>query len=110
MSRIALVTGASRGFGFAVGAALGARGWHVVALARTVGGLEELADAVAAAGGASTLVPLDLTDDGGLARMCRAIHDRWGRLDLVVHAAAHAPPLSPADHLSEKDLERYLAE
>ncbi len=107
--RIALVTGASRGLGRAVGRALGASGAHVVALARTVGGLEELADEVAHGPGGTTLVPLDLTDDGGLARMCRAIHDRWGRLDLVVHCAAHAAPLSPADHVAEKDLDRAFA-
>lgn len=101
---IALVTGASRGFGFAVARALGIAGWQVVAVARTVGGLEELADAVVKAGGPNpTLVPLSLTDDGGVQRLCLAIHERWGRLDLVVHCAAHAPPLAPADHIAPKD-------
>ncbi len=101
---IALVTGASRGFGFAVARALGASGVHVVAMARTVGGLEELADAVVADGGPNpTLVPLSLTDDGGMQRLCLAVHERWGRFDLVVHAAAHAPPLAPADHIAPKD-------
>jgi NAD(P)-dependent dehydrogenase (short-subunit alcohol dehydrogenase family) len=101
---IALVTGASRGFGFAVARALGAAGVQVVAMARTVGGLEELADAVVADGGPNpTLVPLSLTDDGGMQRLCLAVHERWGRLDLVVHAAAHAAPLAPADHIAAKD-------
>ena len=101
---IALVTGASRGFGFAVARALGAQGTHVIAVARTVGGLEELADAVVAAGGPNpTLVPLSLTDDGGVQRLCLAIHERWGRVDLVVHCAAHAPPLAPAEHIAAKD-------
>jgi NAD(P)-dependent dehydrogenase (short-subunit alcohol dehydrogenase family) len=102
--KIALVTGASRGFGFAVARALGAAGVQVVAMARTVGGLEELADAVVADGGPNpTLVPLSLTDDGGMQRLCLAVHERWGRLDLVVHAAAHAAPLAPADHIAAKD-------
>jgi NAD(P)-dependent dehydrogenase (short-subunit alcohol dehydrogenase family) len=101
---VALVTGASRGLGFAVARALGARGMHVVAMARTVGGLEDLADAIEAAGGPSpTLVPLSVTDEGGLQRLCLALNDRFGRLDLVVHCAAHAPPLSPAPHIGEKD-------
>jgi len=55
--RIALVTGASRGIGYAAALALARAGAHVVALARTVGGLEELDDAVRAAGGSATLVP-----------------------------------------------------
>lgn len=107
--KLALVTGASRGLGYAVAKQLGAAGWHVIALARTVGGLEELAEEVEAANGSLTLVPLDITDDGGLMRMARSIHDRWGRLDLLVHAAAHAEPLTPAGHVSEKELDRCLA-
>ena len=101
---IALVTGASRGFGYAIARALGAGGTQVIALARTIGGLEELADSVLAAGGPNpTLVPLSLTDDGGVQRLCLAIHERWGRIDLVVHCAAHAPPLAPAEHIAAKD-------
>jgi NAD(P)-dependent dehydrogenase (short-subunit alcohol dehydrogenase family) len=101
---IALVTGASRGLGFAVARSLGEAGVHVIAMARTVGGLEELADSVVEAGGPNpTLVPLSLADDGGMQRLCLAIHERWGRLDLVVHCAAHAPPLAPADHVAPKD-------
>jgi NAD(P)-dependent dehydrogenase (short-subunit alcohol dehydrogenase family) len=107
--RVALVTGASRGLGYATALALGARGDQVIALARTVGGLEELADAIEAAGGPTpTLVPLSLTDDGGLQRLCLALHERWGRLDLAVHAAAHAPPLAPAPHLADKDFDASL--
>ncbi|NNU81879.1 SDR family NAD(P)-dependent oxidoreductase [Halovulum dunhuangense] len=107
--KIALVTGASRGFGYAVALELAQAGWHVVALARTTGGLEELADAVDRVGGAVTLVPLDITDDAGLARMGRAIFDRWGRLDLMVHAAAHATPCAPVELAAVKDLDRAIA-
>lgn len=107
--RVALVTGASRGFGFATARALGAQGFHVVALARTVGGLEDLADAIEADGGPSpTLVPLSITDEGGLGRLCLAIHERWGRVDLAIHAAAIAPPLSPAANAAETDFDKAL--
>ncbi len=103
---VALVTGASRGLGYAVARALGARGTRIIALARTVGGLEDLSDEITAAGGPTpTLVPLSLTDEGGLQRLCLAIHDRWGRLDLAVHCAAHAAPLGPAPHLADKDFD-----
>ena len=107
--RIALVTGASRGLGYAVAARLGAAGWHVVAMARTVGGLEDLADCIEASGGPTpTLVPLSITDEGGLQRMCLALHQRWGHVDLVVHCAADAPPLSPAPHVADKDFDRAV--
>ncbi len=106
---IALVTGASRGLGFATARALGAQGFHVVALARTVGGLEDLADAIEADGGPSpTLVPLSITDEAGLGRLCLAVHERWGRVDLAIHAAGIAPPLSPAANTAEKDFDRAL--
>lgn len=107
---VALVTGASRGLGYAVARALGARGVQVAAVARTVGGLEELADAITAAGGPEpVLVPLALTDEAGLRRLCLALHERWGRLDLVVHCAAHAAPLAPAPYIADKDFDLSLA-
>ena len=82
---------------------------HVLALARTVGGLEDLDDAIKAKGGSATLVPLDITDDAGLERLGLSIHQRWGRLDAWVHAAGHAPPLAPAPMIAEKDLDRAHA-
>lgn len=105
-----LVTGASRGLGRALAEALGARGAEVIALARTSGALEELDDAIRAAGGPpATLVPLDITDDAGLQRLGAAIHSRWGRLDLMVHCAAHAAPLSPVEHIAAKDYDQAQA-
>ncbi|MFN3294891.1 MAG: SDR family NAD(P)-dependent oxidoreductase [Gemmobacter sp.] len=112
-SRIALVTGASRGLGAAMAEALAARGWQVVAVARTVGGLEEVDDRVQAlklpGAGALTLAPMDITHDDAMRHLCRSVHDRWGRLDLWVHAAIHAAPLAPAGHIDGKDWEKSVA-
>lgn len=107
--QIALVTGASRGLGRATALAFAGAGAHVCALARTVGALEELDDAVKAAGGQATLIPLDLADAAGLARMAAALHERWGRLDLWLHSAIYAPPLSPAHHVGQKEFDGALA-
>lgn len=107
--RVALVTGASRGFGRAAAAAIGAAGAHVVALARTTGGLEELDDQIQSAGGSATLVPLDLTDAPTLSRLGAALHERWGKLDLWVHTAVHAAPLQPAEHIDANELDRSVA-
>lgn len=111
--RIALVTGASRGLGAAMAEQLAARGWQVVAVARTVGGLEDLDDRVKALGlpgaGAVTLAPMDITNDDAMRHLCRSVHDRWGGLDLWVHAAIHAAPLAPAGSLDIKDWDKSLA-
>lgn len=100
--KIALITGASRGLGAAMAEAL-APTHHIIAVARTVGALEELDDRIQSAGGSATLAPMDITDAKAMATLCRGIHDRWGKLNLWVHAAIHAAPLSPADHVDAKD-------
>jgi NAD(P)-dependent dehydrogenase (short-subunit alcohol dehydrogenase family) len=103
--KLALVTGASRGLGRAVAQRFAAEGAHVIAVARTVGGLEELDDAIKAdaaahnSGGTATLVPLDLTDFDAIDRMGQALHDRFGRLDVLVGNAASLGVLSPLTHL-----------
>jgi len=108
--RIALVTGASRGLGAAMAEELASRGWHVVAVARTAGGLEEVDDRVKAKGqpgaGSLTLAPMDITNDDAMRHLCRSIHDRWGGLQLWVHAAIHAAPLAPAAHIDMKDWDK----
>jgi len=105
--RIALVTGASRGLGFAVARLLCERGATVFALARTLGGLEDLDDTVKKSGGGRpTLLPLDITDDAAVERLGAAIHERHGRLDILIHCAAHAPPLAPVGHVATKDIDK----
>jgi NAD(P)-dependent dehydrogenase (short-subunit alcohol dehydrogenase family) len=105
---IALVTGASRGLGAATALALSKNGAHVVAVARTVGGLEEVDDTIRAAGGSATLVPLDITDGEGLARLAAALSKRYGRLDILVGNAAILGPSSPLDHITLKDWEEVM--
>ena len=106
--RIALVTGASRGIGAATALALGKAGAHVVAVARTVGGLEELDDSVGTAGGSATLVPLDVTDFEGLARLAGALNERYQRLDILVGNAGIAGPSSPLDHITLQDWDEVM--
>jgi NAD(P)-dependent dehydrogenase (short-subunit alcohol dehydrogenase family) len=106
--RIALVTGASRGIGAATALRLGQAGAHVVAVARTVGGLEELDDAIRAAGGGTTLVPLDVTDFDGLVRLAGALNERYQRLDILVGNAGIVGPSSPLDHIQPEDWDAVM--
>jgi NAD(P)-dependent dehydrogenase (short-subunit alcohol dehydrogenase family) len=108
-SRIALVTGASRGIGHATAIALAKLGAHVVATARTPGGLEELDDAIRAAGGTATLVPLELRDTDGIVRLAAALNERYGKLDILVGNAGLGGSNSPLDHFEPKEWDNVLA-
>jgi NAD(P)-dependent dehydrogenase (short-subunit alcohol dehydrogenase family) len=106
--RIALVTGASRGLGGAIATALGSEGAHVVLAARTVGGLEETDDAIRAAGGTATLVPVDLTDFEQVDRLGAAIYERFGKLDILVGNAGRLGVLTPMGHLDPQVWQQVL--
>lgn len=108
--RIALVTGASRGIGYASALALAKAGAHVIATGRTQGGLEELDDEIfKATGEHATLAPFDLVDGGAIDRLGGAMYERFGKLDILVHAAAMLGPLTPASHMDPRQFDKVLA-
>lgn len=107
--RLALITGASRGLGAAAALAYAREGAHVVLVARTVGGLEAVDDQIKAIGGNATLVPLDVTDGPGLDRLGAALHERFGRLDILLGNAAVLGALSPVGHFEPKTFEEVMA-
>ena len=100
--RIALVTGASRGIGAAVAKRFAAEGAHLVLVARTVGALEELDDEIRSVGDAATLVPLDLRQFDTIDQLGAALHQRFGRLDVLVGNAGVLGSLSPTGHFEPK--------
>lgn len=111
--RLAVVTGASRGIGYHIAKQMAAAGAHVIAVARTVGGLEELDDEIKAehartGKGEATLVPLDLADMTGIDRLGGAIHDRWGKLDILVANAGVLGVISPIGHVEAKVFEKVM--
>ena len=107
--RIALVTGASRGLGAAAALAYANEGAHVIAVARTVGGLEALDDRIKQAGGSATLVPLDVTDGPGIDRLGAALHERFGKLDVLLGNAGLLGTLSPIGHIDPAIFEKVMA-
>ena len=107
--RVAVVTGASRGIGYQAAKGFAAAGAHVIAIARTVGGLEELDDEIQAAGGSATLVPLDLKDVAGIDRLGAATNERWGQLDILLANAGVLGQLSPLGHVPAKVWDEVIA-
>ena len=106
--RIALVTGASRGIGRAAALALSGEGAHVILVARTVGGLEEVDDEIQKSGGTATLVPLDLKDFPALDRLGASIFERWGKLDAFLGNAGVLGALTPLTHLDPKTYQQLV--
>ena len=107
--RVALVTGASRGIGRAMAVALAKRGAHVVALARTSGGLEELDDEIKKSGGTASLVPLDLRKPEGIDQLGAIVFERWKKLDILVGNAGVLGRLSPLGHIEPRVWDEVMA-
>ena len=107
--KVALVTGASRGLGRAIALALAAEGAHIIATARTTGGLEELDDEIKKLGASATLVPMDITDSAGIDRLGAAIFERWKKLDILVGNAGVLGKLTPLPHLDPKVWDEVMA-
>lgn len=106
--RTALVTGASRGIGAATAKALATAGAHVILVARKVKALEAVEDAIHAAGGRSTIAPLDLTEPDAVTRLGGAIAGRWNALDILVMSAAYLPELTPISQVEPKQFNQAL--
>jgi short-subunit dehydrogenase len=106
--KIALVTGASRGIGAATALALGKAGAHVILTARTAGGLEEVEEAIDAAGGTATIAPMDLTENDSIARLAAAVNERWQSLDMLVLNAATLGSLSTLSAIDFKEFAKVL--
>ena len=108
-NKIALITGASRGIGAATAEALAKAGAHVILVARSTKGLEEVEDRIHAAGGTATIAPLDLTDGESVSKLAAAVAERWGRLDLLMLNAAMLGSLTPIEHIDAKEYSRILS-
>ncbi|RYD57794.1 MAG: SDR family NAD(P)-dependent oxidoreductase [Sphingomonadales bacterium] len=106
--KIALVTGASRGIGAATALALGKAGAHVILTARTAGGLEQIEEAIDAAGGTATIAPMDLTENESISRLASAVSGRWEALDMLVLNAATLGSLSTVNAIDFKEFAKVL--
>ncbi len=107
--KIAVVTGASRGLGYYAALGLAREGAHIIAVARTVGGLEELDDEIRKDGGAATLVPFDLKDGEAIDRLGAAIYERWGKLDILLANAGVLGVVTPLSHMDVKVWDEIMA-
>ena len=106
--QLALVTGGSRGIGAATAKALAAEGAHVILTARTAGALEQVEEAIHAAGGTATIAPLDLIETDSIARLASAVEERWGTLDILVLNAATLGSLSAVQAIDAKEFAKVM--
>jgi NAD(P)-dependent dehydrogenase (short-subunit alcohol dehydrogenase family) len=107
--RLAVVTGASRGIGAATAEALAAAGAHVILVARTTDGLEEVEERIHRAGGNATIAPLDLTEGESIGKLAVAVAERWQKLDILVLNAAMLGSLTPVQDIDPKEYSRLLS-
>ena len=108
-NRLAVITGASRGIGAATAKLFAAQGAHVILVARTIGGLEEIDDEIRAKGGVSTLVPMDLTDYDKIDEMGLTIFERFGKLDILIANAGLLGTIGPINHINPQVWEQTIA-
>lgn len=106
--KYALITGASRGIGAEIAKAYAKAGAHVILVARTIGGLEEVDDEIQAAGGQATLLPLDLTHLEEVDKIGPTIAERFGGLDIFVGNAGMLGTLGPLPHAKEKEWQKVM--
>ena len=108
IKKIALITGASRGLGAALSERL-SETHHIIAVARTVGGLEDLDDRIKSKNGTATLAPMDITNRDAMSQLFTSIFEKWGTIDFWGHTAIHAPPLSPLNTIDLGDLDKTIS-
>ena len=107
-NKIALVTGSSRGFGYAVALKLAQEGADLIITSRTTGALEDLSEKILYYGGKVTVAPLDLRNQLHTQLFCKTIYEKFGKIDLFIHSAFLAIPMSPIETINENDIVKYF--
>jgi NAD(P)-dependent dehydrogenase (short-subunit alcohol dehydrogenase family) len=104
----ALVTGASRGIGFAIAERLAANGAKVALCSRKRGDLEDAASKLAAHGNETKVLPASLGDAEQIAGLVPAVCDAWGGIDILVNNAAANPSYCELVDLEERTWDKVM--
>jgi NAD(P)-dependent dehydrogenase (short-subunit alcohol dehydrogenase family) len=109
MTRVALITGASRGIGAATASVLAERGFRVVVNYRSSAAeADGVVRAVTSAGGEAVAIRADVTEADEVTAMVKDTERRWGRIDVVVHNALIPFAVTSFSDLSWEQLGRKL--
>jgi len=109
--RVAIITGAAKGMGSAISAALANEGAHLVLAAREPGPLEALAGTLRGSGGdrRCVAVPTDVTDPRAVDALARRALEEFGRIDILVNAAGVIGPIeTPLHQIAPGDWDHVL--
>jgi NAD(P)-dependent dehydrogenase (short-subunit alcohol dehydrogenase family) len=108
-NKIALVTGASRGIGYAVAKRFAAEGAQVIVVGRKQELLEQLDDEIAAAGGSLSIVKMDLLETDSIELLAQMVAQRFSKLDILVGNAGVLGELTPLPHTTAEDWDKVIA-
>lgn len=105
--KTALITGASRGLGFAMASALASQGAHVILNGRHEAPLRDAADKVRSAGHQAEAMAFDVTESGAPAKAIAAIVEAHGKLDILISNAG-IQHRQPVVEWTDEDFERVM--
>ena len=106
--KVAIVTGASRGFGYQAALQLSRKGAHVIISARTLGALEQLSDKILEGQGSVTVAPVDLCKEKDFQKLSLSIYEKFGKIDILIHSASVAIPMTPIETIQRTELVKFF--
>lgn len=108
-NKVAIITGASSGFGAAMATSFAEAGARVVLVSRKPEQLAAMEEKLLAAGGCVVAVPGDVTDPDTFSRVLQVAIERWGRVDILINNAGGGIKIGPIEEQTPESIEQSVA-